>query len=435
MTILRHPDQSFTVDAEAHVAVGALPAGNCENRSMIDAARHSRQLALPGFGEAAQTALTRARVLVIGAGGLGSVVLPHLVGAGVGTAPEGRIGIIDGDVVELSNLHRQHLHTTDDLGRAKVDSAADRLTAMDPAVTIVGHRERFTRKNALALLADYDVLIDGSDGFVTRYLAADAAVLRGIPLVWGAVLQFDGQVGVCPVGGPGYRDLFPAPPAADSVLDCATGGVLPTVCGVIGSLMAAQVIALLTGVGDTLVGRVTTYDGRTGRFRELPFGRDPQATPVTELINYEQFCGVAPLQNAEPAEPAEVAPAEGAPLEVRPRDAAPPEPEALELTAHELAALLNQTAAPDAAPLLLDVREPWEHAVGSLPNSRLLPLGHLADAIAGLPRDRRIVAYCHHGICSRVALQQLRAAGLDAQHLAGGIDAWSTQVDATVTRY
>ena len=394
---------------------------DCDNRSMIDPARHARQLALPGFGVEAQTALAHARVLVIGAGGLGSVVLPQLVGAGVGTAPEGRIGIIDDDVVELSNLHRQHLHTTADLGRAKVDSAADRLTALDPAVTIVQHRGRFSRENALALLADYEVLVDGSDGFETRYLAADAAVLRGIPLVWGAVLQFDGQVGFSPLGGPGYRDLFPVPPAADSVLDCATGGVLPTVCGVIGSLMAAQVIALLTGVGDPLVGRVTTYDGRTGRCRELPFGRDPKAAPVTELIDYEQFCGVAgQIASADTGVVADSAPASLAPLE---------------LTALGLAALLHQNAATDAAPLLLDVREPWEHELATITGSRLMPLGHLAAEIAALPRDRRIVVYCHHGIRSQGALQQLRAAGLDAQHLVGGIDAWSLHVDPSLPRY
>jgi len=366
---------------------------------------------------------------VIGAGGLGSVVLPQLVGAGVGAAPEGHLGIIDDDVVELSNLHRQHLHTTADVGRAKVDSAAERLTAIDPAVTIVRHRERLTRENALPLLADYDLLVDGSDSFATRYLAADAATLRGIPLVWGAVLQFSGQVGVAPVGGPGYRDLFPVPPTADSVLDCATGGVLPTVCGVIGSLMAAHVIALLTGVGDPLVGRVTTYDGRTGRFRELPFGRDLEARLVTELIDYEQFCGVTPREPVAAAVDRAVS-THGAPVSSDAVDAAP-----LELTARELATLLKQTAATDATPLLLDVREPWEHALGALPGSRLVPLSNLADGIAALPRDRRIIAYCHHGIRSQVALQQLRAAGLDAQHLAGGIDAWSLQVDPSLPRY
>ncbi|QOD94315.1 ThiF family adenylyltransferase [Chryseoglobus sp. 28M-23] len=383
---------------------------------MPDASRHARQLALPGFGTAAQDALARARVLVIGAGGLGSVLLPQLVGAGLATGPGGRLGIVDDDVVELSNLHRQHLHGTADVGRPKVDSAAERLRALDPAVTVMTHRQRFTSENALELLADYDLLVDGSDGFATRYLAADAATLRGIPLVWGAVLQYGGQTGVCPVGGPGYRDLFPAPPAPDAVLDCATGGVLPSVCGVIGAIMAGQVVTLLTGVGDALIGRVTTYDARTGRFRELPFGHDPQAAPVTELIDYEQFCGTAP------------APA-----------ATGDSGRSLEVSARELAQLLETVFADgterDARPLLLDVREPWEHELTALPGSALVPLGQLPAAIGALPRDRETIVYCHHGIRSQDALRQLLAAGIPARHLAGGIDAWSRDVDPAVARY
>lgn len=382
---------------------------------MPDAARHARQLALPGFGVAAQEALARARVLVIGAGGLGSVLLPQLVGAGVATGPGGRLGIIDDDVVELSNLHRQHLHRTADVGRSKVDSAAEKLRALDPSVSISTHRQRLTTENALDILADYDLLVDGSDGFATRYLAADAATLRGIPLVWGAVLQYGGQTGVCPVGGPGYRDLFPAPPAPDAVLDCATGGVLPSVCGVIGAIMAGQVMTLLTGVGEALIGRVTTYDARTGRFRELPFGHDSQAAPVTKLIDYEQFCGTAAgAADAGSARAVEVSPA-------------------------ELAELMATASADgperDARPLLLDVREPWEHDLTALPGSTLVPLGQLPTAIDVLPRDRETIVYCHHGIRSQDALHQLLAAGIPARHLAGGIDAWSREVDPAIVRY
>ncbi len=383
---------------------------------MPDASRHARQLALPGFGTAAQDALAHARVLVIGAGGLGSVLLPQLVGAGLATGPGGRLGIVDDDVVELSNLHRQHLHGTADVGRPKVDSAAARLRALHPAVTIVTRRQRFTSENALELLADYDLLVDGSDGFATRYLAADAATLRGIPLVWGAVLQYGGQTGVCPVGGPGYRDLFPAPPAPDAVLDCATGGVLPSVCGVIGAIMAGQALTLLMGVGGALIGRVTTYDARTGRFRELPFGHDPHAASVTELIDYEQFCGTA----SEPP-------------------AAGDSGRSLDVSAPELARLL-ETGTGDgternARPLLLDVREPWEHELVALPDSTLVPLGQLPSALDALPRDRETIVYCHHGIRSQDALRQLLAAGIPARHLAGGIDAWSREVDPAVARY
>ncbi len=366
---------------------------------MLDPARYARQLALPGFGPAELAALGRARVLVVGAGGLGSVMLPQLVGSGVGAGPGGCIGIVDDDVVERSNLHRQTLHSEADLGRRKVDSAAERLAALNGSTTIVRHPERFSRDTALALLDGYDLLVDGSDGFATRYLAADAAVLAGVPLVWGAVLQYDGQVGVSPVGGPGYRDLFPTAPDPASVLDCATGGVLPSVCGVIGSIMAAQVLTLLTGIGESLIGRVTTYDARSGRFRELAYRRDPSAAPVTGLADDER---------------AAVAARDGEGL-----------------TAPQLAALLGETA----PPLLLDVREPWEHELAAITGSQLLPLGRLAGGIDALPRDRRIVAYCHHGIRSRHALDALRAAGLDAQHLVGGIDAWSVQVDPAVVRY
>ncbi len=384
---------------------------------MLDPARYARQLALPGFGAAELAALGRARVLVIGAGGLGSVVLPQLVGAGVGAGPGGRIGIVDDDVVELSNLHRQTLHGEGDLGRRKVDSAAERLTALNASTTIVRHAERFSRDTALALLAGYDLLVDGSDGFATRYLAADAAVLARVPLVWGAVLQYDGQVGVSPVGGPGYRDLFPQRPDPASVLDCATGGVLPSVCGVIGSIMAAQVVTLLTGIGESLIGRVTTYDARSGRFRELTYRHDPSAAPITALPDDDAPGGDSPDGDS---------PGHDSPGHDDSGEAGTDE-----LTAPQLAELLAEAA----PPLLLDVREPWEHDLAAIAGSQLLPLGQLADGIADLPRDRRIVAYCHHGIRSRHALDLLRAAGLDAQHLVGGIDAWSVQVDPSIARY
>ncbi len=403
VTIVRLDERHFS----AHAAIHSNPRVACDNHTMLDPVRYARQLALPGFGPAELEALGSARVLVIGAGGLGSVVLPQLVGAGVGSGPGGCIGIIDDDVVELSNLHRQTLHGEADLGRSKVDSAAERLVALNGSVTIERHRERFSRENALALLATYDVLVDGSDGFVTRYLAADAAVLAGIPIVWGAVLQYDGQVGVSPAAGPGYRDLFPEPPDPSSVLDCATGGVLPTLCGVIGSIMATQVVALLTGIGETLVGCVTTYDARSGRFRDIAFQHDPHAAPLTGLIDYEAFCGVSGGVSAATPPPAD------------------------ELTALQLAALVSA----NTAPLLIDVREPWEHDLVAIAGSFPLPLGQLADAVARLPGDRAIVVYCHHGIRSRHALDILASAGVTAQHLIGGIDAWSLQVDPSLERY
>lgn len=251
------------------------------------ALRAQRQIALPGFGEVAQQRLWAARVLVIGAGGLGSALVPYLAGAGVG-----RIGIIDDDVVERSNLHRQVVHGTADIGRRKVDSIAESVAAQNPHVVVDRLAVRLTTENALALFADYDLVIDGSDNFPTRYLANDAAQIAEIPLVWGAILQYSGQIGVAwHAHGAGYRDLFPVPPAPDAVLDCATGGVLPGLCGTVGSLLATEAIKLITGIGDPLIGRVLLYDALAARTRELRINRDPKAEPVTELVDYAVFCG------------------------------------------------------------------------------------------------------------------------------------------------
>ena len=253
------------------------------------AARAQRQITLPGFGEEAQRRLAGASVLVVGAGGLGCASAPYLAGAGVG-----RIGLLDDDLVELSNLHRQVTHRAADVGRAKVDALADAVHALDPAVSVVRHRERLTAENALERFAAYDLVLDGSDNFATRYLTNDAAELSGTPLVWGAILQYSGQVGVAwHAHGPGYRDLFPAPPPAESVLNCAVGGVLPGLCGTVGSLMATEALKLITGIGDPLIGRVLLYDALAARTRELQVRRDPAAAPVTELIDYERFCGAA----------------------------------------------------------------------------------------------------------------------------------------------
>ncbi len=381
---------------------------------MIDAALYARQLALPGFEPRSQQSLAAARVLVIGAGGLGSAVLPALAAAGVGT-----IGIIDDDVVERSNLHRQTVHTAADVGRRKVDSAAERLLALAPHAAVIRHVERFAGPTALALAGDYDLLVDGSDTFATRYLADDVAVLAGIPLVWGAVLAYGGQAGVGRLaGGPGYRDLFPSPPPPETVVDCARGGVLPTVCGVIGSIMATEVLKIITGIGSPLAGRVTTYDALTGAFRELAYEADPAAEPITGLIDYAAFCGLGPAGSTS----AETGPDSDSDDD---RD---------ELTAPELAARL---AAPGAAEevQLVDVREEWEFAIGSIPGALLMPLGRLTDELAGLDPARPVIAYCHHGIRSRTALRLLRDAGFRAQHLAGGIEAWSVQVDPAVARY
>src|SRR4051794_27117140 len=243
--------------------------------SVSDAARFARQITLPGIGLDGQERLAAARVLVIGAGGLGSAALPILAAAGVGA-----LGIVDDDTVEVSNLHRQTLHTTADVGRLKVDSAADRLAGI-AAGTLDIHAVRFTAENAADLAAAFDVLVDGSDNFETRYLANDTARALGIPLVWGAIAQYGGHVGVVlPGDGPDYRDLFPVQPDPSAVITCADGGVLPSVCGVVGSLMATEVLKPLAGLGDPLSGRVTSYDALTGRFREVAFRPDPDRAPA-----------------------------------------------------------------------------------------------------------------------------------------------------------
>jgi adenylyltransferase/sulfurtransferase len=361
---------------------------------MPDSARFARQIVLPGFGDAAQDRLTGSRVLVVGAGGLGSTVIPTLAGAGVGT-----IGIVDDDVVETSNLHRQLVHGTADVGRRKVDSAADRVHALAPDATVVRHAERLTSANALALLSGYDLVLDGSDNFPTRYLVNDAATILDLPLVWGAVSQYGGQVGVSWASrGPQYRDLFPTPPPPGSVLSCAVGGVLPTTVGVIGSLMATEAIKIITGVGAPLVGRVTVFDGLTGGFRELSYAADPEAAPITELIDYDAFCGLAPVDEATTISP------------------------------EELAARLD-------AVTLVDVREPWEARIAALPGSVLLPLGELSGRLGDIDTSRPVVVYCHKGIRSASAREQLAGNGIAAVHLDGGIDAWSRLVDPSIVRY
>lgn len=360
--------------------------------------RYSRQLVLPGFGTEAQSRLAQARVLVVGAGGLGSAVLPALAAAGVGTIDGGSIGIVDDDLVELSNLHRQTIHGTEDVGNFKTTSAIESMRANNPTLVAVPFEERLNAENALGILREFDLVIDGSDNFPTRYLVADAATILGIPLVWGAVSQYGGQASVALPGGPGYRDLFPSPPPPGSVASCEVGGVLPTTVGVIGAIMATEAIKLLTGLGTALSGRVTTYDALSGSFRELAFERDPSAQPVTDLIDYELFCGFAPGGH--------------------------------EVDSAQLAAELAGEGV-----TLIDVREPWEAEIASLSGAQLIPLGQLPGAVAGLDRSGRFVAYCHHGIRSAQALRILLDAGLDARHLAGGIDAWAVDRDPGMTRY
>ncbi len=386
--------------AEDGRAGGAHPGPLVEPAAALGAdaaARARRQLALPGFGELAQRRLAAARVLVIGAGGLGCASVPYLVGAGVG-----RIGIIDDDLVELSNLHRQVAHGTADLGRAKVDSLAETALAIDPGITIDRHRLRLSSANARELFAQYDLVIDGSDNFPTRYLANDAAELTGTPLVWGAILQYSGQVGVAwHAHGPGYRDLFPVPPAPGAVMNCAEGGVLPGLCGTVGSLLATEALKLITGLGDPLIGRVLLYDALAARTRELRVNRNPSAEPITGLVDYELLCGIAQAE-AGPSVPA--------------------------LEPEELLALSRA----GAAPRLVDVRSEAEHAERRLRGSEWLPVEQIE---AGAALEGPVTLYCERDPRSIRAAAALASRGVPGvAFLRGGIDAVARSAPELIER-
>ncbi len=348
-------------------------------------ARGSRHLLLGQIGVDGQRRLRGARVLVVGAGGLGAPVLQYLAAAGVGT-----LGIVDDDVVEVSNLQRQVIHRTADVGRAKVDSARDAVAALDPDIQVAVHRERLTEQNVDEVLRGYDLVVDGTDNFPTRYLVNDACVRLGLPEVWGSVLRFDAQTTVFwERHGPQLRDLFPTPPAPDEVPSCAEAGVLGALCGQVGSIMATEVVKLLTGTGEPLLGRVLVVDALRGRWTEVPLtSTRPRTT------------------HPEP----EVLPMSDVPV----------------VTAPELVQRLAAREAGTDDFLLIDVREPGEHAQASIPGAVLVPLGTVLDgsALADLPRDQEIVVHCQVGARSLTAATVLRGAGFDAANVDGGIMAW-----------
>jgi len=356
-------------------------------------ARFLRQRTLEGFGAPAQERLAAAHVVVVGAGGLGATVLPTLAAAGVG-----RITIVDDDTVDTTNLHRQTIYRPEDAGRPKAEAAAAALAALAPGVEAVPVVGRFAAGAALDLVLDADVIVEGSDDAPTRFLANDIAAVRGIPLVWGSALGWHGQAGVAwDERGVDYRDLAAEPSGPQA--DCATVGVLPAVCTVIGGVMAGEAIKLVTGVGETLLGRVVLFDARTGRVRELAYRRDPGAVRPGSI-------------------------------EERTKEVEPTESMSLDPLA--LAAELDG----ESPPLLIDVREPHEHSYVAIPGSTLIPLRELAGSVEGLDRDADIVLYCHHGARSGQALEAMRTLGFTSvRHLAGGIDAYSRVVDPGLPRY
>jgi len=369
--------------------------------------RYQRHLNLPELGVEGQRKLLDARVLLIGAGGLGCPLALYLTAAGVG-----QIGLVDDDVVDLSNLQRQVLYGTADVGKPKVDVALARLRAMNPDVDAVGLRTRITSENALELMRDWDVIIDGTDNFPTRYLSNDACVLLGKPTVYGAILRFEGQASTFDAKrGPCYRCLFPEPPPPGSVPSCAEGGVLGILPGVIAMIQATEAVKLITGIGEPLIGRFLHYDALSMRFSEFRFAKDPDCPvcgknpSVTKLIDYDGFCGVT--HEANPI--AEISAAE-----------------------------LQRAQARGDELLLIDVREPHEFEKARIPGAKLLPLGQLAARLGELAdwKTRRVVAHCHKGGRSARACAQLRDAGFTkVANLSGGIDAWSITVDPNVPRY
>ncbi len=374
--------------------------------------RYARHLALPHMGMEGQIRLREARVLCVGAGGLGSPVALYLAAAGVGT-----LGLVDHDEVDVSNLQRQILHGTSDVGRSKLSSARERLSDLNPHVEVETHAERLTSANALEILEGYDVVVDGTDNFPTRYLVNDACVLLGIPTVYGSIFRWEGQASVFADGdGPCYRCLFREPPPPGLVPNCAEGGVLGVLPGIIGSVQAMETLKLLLGVGTTLSGRLLIFDALEMSWREVALRRNPDC-PVcgdeptqTELIDYERFCGVG-------------APGSGAGVG---DDHASGEVE--EITPGELQALLEG----DEPPFLLDVREPWEWSVSNLEarGARLIPLDELSDRLGEIPPDRPVVTYCKSGGRSARAAAFLSARrSAPVRNLAGGIVAWAREMD------
>ncbi len=372
--------------------------------------RYKRHLLLDGVGADGQAKLLASRVLLIGAGGLGSPAALYLAAAGVGT-----LGLIDFDVVDASNLQRQVLYRTEDVGRPKLEVAEERLRALNPDVQIVAHRERLEAKNALRLMAGWDVVIDGTDTFPSRYLANDVCVWLGTPLVYGSIMRFEGQLSLFDSGakGPCYRCLFPEPPPPELAPNCAEAGVLGVLPGVVGTLQATEALKHLLGIGEPLRGRLVVYDALAMKFHEFKIQRDPDcavcgdAPSVTEPIDYESFCRGGSTE--VPVSVPEIGPKE----------------------------LQTRLAAADP-PLLIDVREAWEHDAAKIASARLIPLGQLPERLAELEsfRDRPIVVHCHHGGRSRNACVLLRSRGFSrVENLRGGIELWSTDVDPSVPRY
>ena len=388
---------------------GGRPAVETELPKLAHAEvlRYSRHLLLPEVGVEGQRKLKAARVLTIGAGGLGSPLSLYLAAAGVGT-----IGIVDFDVVDLTNLQRQIVHGTSTLGTSKLASAKARLTDLNPNVTVETHEGRLTSENALEILREYDIVVDGTDNFPTRYLVNDACVLLGKPNVYGSIFRFEGQASLFYAKeGPCYRCLYSEPPPPGLVPSCAEGGVLGVLPGIIGSIQALETIKWIIGAGDSLIGRLVLFDALKLKFRELKLRKDPDCPicgknpTIHELIDYEAFCGIG----------------------------AEPDYSGVEISVEEFK---QERDAKGDDLVLVDVREPHEWEIAHIEGARLIPLSQLPDRLGELDGHAEIVTQCHHGARSMKALEILRGAGFGkVRSLAGGIDAWAERVETGMARY
>jgi molybdopterin/thiamine biosynthesis adenylyltransferase/rhodanese-related sulfurtransferase len=370
--------------------------------------RYGRHLIIPEVGLEGQRRLKSASVLIIGAGGLGSPLAFYLTAAGVG-----RIGIVDFDVVDLSNLQRQILHTTKDVGRSKLESAREKLESLNPNVKIETYEMRLTSENALDLIKEYDIVVDGTDNFPTRYLVNDACVFLKKPNVYGSIFRFEGQVSVFYADkGPCYRCLYKEPPPPGLVPSCAEGGVLGVLPGIIGTIQALETIKLILGIGEPLIGKLLLFDALKMKFRELKLRKDSECPvcgenpTIKELIDYEAFCGITPEQILHQS--------------------------GLEITPEELKEKLEN----GEDIILIDVREPVEYEINRIEGSKLIPLSKLPEKVNELDQTREIVLYCKMGGRSARAVQLLRELGFTrVKNLAGGIDAWIEKIDPTMPRY
>jgi molybdopterin/thiamine biosynthesis adenylyltransferase/rhodanese-related sulfurtransferase len=384
------------------------PAGEL---SVDEVKRYSRHLIIPDVGMTGQKRLKNAKVLVVGAGGLGSPALLYLAAAGVGT-----LGIVDFDVVDESNLQRQIIHGVSDIDKPKAESARNSIKEINPLVEVVLHQERLDSDNALDIFRPYDLIVDGTDNFATRYLVNDACVLLNKPYVWGSIYRFDGQASVFwSEYGPCYRCLYPEPPPPGMVPSCAEGGVLGVLCASIGSIQVNEAIKVITGIGDPLVGRLMIYDALEMTYRSVKVRKDPECPvcgknpTITELIDYEAFCGAVSEEAAEAVQGSTI-------------------------TAKDLKNMMDN----DENIFVVDVREPNEYEIVSIPGATLIPKGEFISgaALEKLPQDKRIVLHCKSGARSAEALAIVKDAGFsDAVHVGGGVLAWVNQVDPSLPTY